>query len=236
MRSASAARISASSTAAAAVMRAFCALPCRSATTRKASPASGSAASSMRAAAIGEHEPAALAARLGDAVRPGVERGAAPAIASAASLACLPRAGRGLLRQPLRPSCARRRSGARRAFALRKRDQPALEVGAVAAEAALGQQHGQHAPPRAPAPRLRRLGDHVRQPHRQRQLAHRRARLGQAPGRRRWRRARRAARAPRQAPAPAADRGRRGSPDRRRRRRRSRAAGRKGRPRGSPAA
>ena len=176
-------------------MRAFCALPCRSATTRKASPASGSAASSMRAAAVGEQEASALAARLGDAVRPGVEEQGAGAMPASPALAVTvpAKAGRGSRRRrPLSPrpgrrgcaeplACARksppvlRRSGTRRRSPMRKRDQPPFEIDAVAAKPAFGDQHGKLCGGFG-LPCVRGLGHHVRQPHRQSELAHRFAR------------------------------------------------------------
>ena len=131
-------RISASETAAAEAMRAFCALPCRSATTRKASPASGSASSSCAPLPLASRKrprsPRALATRSGQAWR--------RSDAGCTRHRRLPCAAsrRACLRQPLRQA-ARAAVGARRLLAAKPR-QPALEVGAVAAEAALGQQHG----------------------------------------------------------------------------------------------
>ena len=73
MRPPSAARISSSETAAAATMRAFCALPCRSATTRNFSPASGSAASTIAPRPLDStkrpRSPRAFATRSGQAWR-----------------------------------------------------------------------------------------------------------------------------------------------------------------------
>ena len=157
MRRPSAARMSSSATAAAAAMRAFCALPCRSATTRNFSPASGSAASTIAPRPLDEHEAAALAARHGHAVRPGMDEQGAGAGSAAlcgsidpSSAGPAPSWRRLVLRSPVRVQALARQSlrqlprgtGTRRAFAGKPR-QPAFEVGAVAAEPALGDQHGE---------------------------------------------------------------------------------------------
>ncbi|OWK19463.1 hypothetical protein AJ88_41900 [Mesorhizobium amorphae CCBAU 01583] len=110
------------------------------------------------ARAVGQHETATLAARPGDAVRPGVDEQRA----GRCRLIVLRTAG--LFGQPLGKLA--RCDGARR-FLCAKPHQPPLEVGAVAAKAALGEQHGEHC-------RLEGVagsggfGDHVGEPHRQR--------------------------------------------------------------------
>ena len=128
-----------------------------------------------------------------------------PGLASRVPPPVLP--ARGRVKPLASRSASCRAAMARGDLSRAKPRQPALEVGAVAAKPALGQQHGQLGR-LARLRRLRRLGHHVRQPHRQRQLAHRRTRFGQPAGRVDRVETRQAAPAPRRAPAPAADRGR----------------------------
>ena len=251
MRLPSAARISSSDTEAAEAMRALCALPCRSATTRKASPASGSAASSCAPLPLASRNfprsPRALATRSGQAwrrrapaagfgeVAPHTSGGERASDAGAPSpvfadivrvrvLACLA----SLSANP-RAACARGPRSERNRISRRSRSTLSpprpRSVISTASSAAV-----------SACPVRRSLGDHMRQPRRQSELAHRFARWRQTAGLVDRAEAEKQRRAPRQAPVPAADRESAASSGRRRRRPRSRAAGRRDRPAGFPAA
>ena len=130
----------------------------------------------LRAAAIGEQEFAALAPSFRDAVRPGVEEKGAGGGGMIANVA-LPRFF-SLPCQPLRQTPRRLR--ARAAFGA-KPHQPPLEIDAVAAEPALGDEDGKLGGSLGLSC-AGSLGDHVRQPRRQRELAHRFAGFRQTAG------------------------------------------------------
>ena len=128
------------------------------------------------AAAVRQHEPTALAARLGHAIRPGVEKQRADISLRRARRFMISGSFFSRPRQPLRELSGRRRPW--RAVAA-KAPKAALQVGTVSAQPAFRDQH-RDVGRSARGPVMRRLRHHMRKAHRQSEPAHLFAGRGQA--------------------------------------------------------